>query len=925
VLAGESYTFDPLEGASDADGDPLTVVWVTQPEHGTLIANGNGTYTYTAAASYTGADSIAWRVSDGELESANSATLAITVSAVSATNNAPVANDANVSLDENDSLRLDLLAYAYDADGDVLQTAIVAQPTNGSLVDNLDGTYTYTPDSNYHGNDSFTYRVNDGQADSNIATVNITVNATGAINTNPAPVAPNDHSVSVLAGESYTFDPLEGAFDADGDPLTVVWVTQSEHGTLTGNGDGTFTYTAAVSYAGADNIVWRVSDGELESANSATLAITVSAVSVTNNAPVANNANVSLDENDSLRLDLLAYAYDADGDVLQTAIVAQPTNGTLAANADGSFTYTPNANYHGNDSFTYRVNDGQADSNIATVNITVNATGAINTNTAPVANDANVSLDENDSLRLDLLAYAYDADGDVLQTAIVAQPSNGSLAANADGSFTYTPNANYHGNDSFTYRVNDGQADSNIATVGITVRPVNNNPTQPGNNPTQPGGDDTTQQPGDSKPDDTPAKPDDGTTTPPGDTAILPDDNPTGSPVDDPVLPPPDDKTQPPDDAVPLPDKSRSGVWYDARPIEPMLRSDAPRIMAGSDSVRDVTSNQMSMRSLLGRSSRRLGLGTDSPCEPSLSLGAECQVQTVDGAIYTLTLDHADELGLEMVDNAIEVYVDGVRIESLVNTDGDKGLTGSVSFQFNGNGQQRTIRVQLEGGIQHSGGIEDLRVIEALFEDLRGVAILLFTGWSMPPWFYRKRLQPLQGSGRRKLELLGLPFDTELCDGMHTATVVSDDLGVDIADLDWSQLEIKLPAGFTGTLPLQLCASSYGQNDVATISVVQVVEIEIMNGVIVPKPFVLNPFVTLLGAWAAMESFQPVATLQVVVKKSATRVDVPGSLCFEAVPSSGRSLLEGAADQWCGEAGDDEWLRGLEQGARAQWSVLMGK
>ncbi|MDR0777340.1 MAG: tandem-95 repeat protein, partial [Azonexus sp.] len=557
VVAGESHTFDPLAGATDIDGDPLTVQWVTQPEHGTLTDNGDGTWTYTADADYTGADTITWRVSDGQAESANTCTLTLTVT-LDAVNTAPAANDASVSLDEDSELLIDLIAWASDADGDALQTVIITQPEHGTLVQQHDGCWLYTPEPDFFGPDSFTYRVNDGQADSNIATVTLTVhpvndapvaadmalaldedeelhidllanatdvdgdtltaqivtgpmhgtlteNADGSFTYTPepdfngndsftwrandgqadsniatvsltvhpvndAPVAPADRSATVIAGESVTFDPLAGASDVDGDPLTVQWVTQPEHGTLTDNGDGTWTYTADADYAGTDTLSWRVSDGQAESANTCTFTLTVTLDAV-NTAPVANDASVSLDKDSSLLIDLTAWASDADGDALQSVIITQPERGTLVQQPDGRWLYTPVPGFLGPDSFTYRVNDGQADSNIATIRLTV-----LPENHPPFARGLWVVLDEDTELRINLPDCATDMDGDSLSLHIIDGPTHGTLTANADGSYTYTPDPDFFGSDSFTWYANDGRADSNIGTVSITVRPVNDAP-----------------------------------------------------------------------------------------------------------------------------------------------------------------------------------------------------------------------------------------------------------------------------------------------------------------------------------------------------------------------------------------------------------------------------------------------------------------
>ena len=120
----------------------------------------------------------------------------------------------------------------------------------------------------------------------------------------------------------------------------------------------------------------------------------------------------------------------------------------------------PEANYNGTDSFSYKVNDGELDSNLATITLTVTAV-----NDAAVAGDAAVSLAEDGSSRIDLVALASDIDSATLTASIVAGAQHGQVSLNADGSFTYTPDADYNGTDSFTYRVNDGEVDSNVATV----------------------------------------------------------------------------------------------------------------------------------------------------------------------------------------------------------------------------------------------------------------------------------------------------------------------------------------------------------------------------------------------------------------------------------------------------------------------------
>lgn len=191
-----------------------------------------------------------------------------------------------------------------------------------------------------------------------------------------------------------------------------------------------------------------------------------------NVAPVANNDDVSTDEDTAVSGNVLTNDSDADGNTLTAIKVSDPSHGSITLNSDGSFTYTPAANYNGSDSFTYKANDGTADSNVATVSITVNAI-----NDAPVATNDSFSTNEDTALTSNVLTNDTDVDRNTLTAVKMSDPSHGSVTLNSDGSFTYTPAANYSGPDSFSYKANDGAADSNVATVSLAVNAANDAPT----------------------------------------------------------------------------------------------------------------------------------------------------------------------------------------------------------------------------------------------------------------------------------------------------------------------------------------------------------------------------------------------------------------------------------------------------------------
>jgi VCBS repeat-containing protein len=277
---------------------------------------------------------------------------------------------------------------------------------------------------------------------------------------NRAPVA-DDQSLGANSG-SPTPVTLSAA-DPDGDALTYSIVAQPAHGTLSGTAPG-LTYTSSAGFAGVDSFTFRASDGIADS-NIATVTVNVASA---NHAPVAQDQSVSTDEGVAVPVSLVAT--DTDGDSLAYTVVTSPSHGSLSGSGR-DLTYTPAAGFSGNDSFTFHANDGQADSNTATVSVHVRAV-----NHAPVCAARSASTAEDVVLEARLAC----SDTDAVQTIayrLVGGATHGTVVVGADGSFRYTPARDYNGSDSFTFAANDGLADSNVATVSLDVTPVNDAPT----------------------------------------------------------------------------------------------------------------------------------------------------------------------------------------------------------------------------------------------------------------------------------------------------------------------------------------------------------------------------------------------------------------------------------------------------------------
>jgi uncharacterized repeat protein (TIGR01451 family) len=333
---------------------------------------------------------------------------------------------------------------------------LVNGPTHGTLTLNADGSFSYIPATNYTGPDSFSYRASDGTTNSGIATVSLTVTPV-----NDAPVAVNDTYSTTEDTPLSVSAPgiLANDTDADTNTLTAALVSGPTHGTLTLNADGSFSYTPATNYTGPDSFSYQANDGTTNSGIT-TVSLTVTPV---NDAPVAVNDTYTTTEDTPLSVSapgILANDTDADTNTLTTALMSGPTHGTLTLNADGSFTYTPAANYNGTDGFTYRANDGQTNSGIATVNLNITPV-----NDPPLALNDSTNTVEDTAVIINVLANDTDPEGSPLSIN-GATTTNGTVTV-AGTNLVFTPATNFIGTITLGYTVSDG---TNTASANVTVR-----------------------------------------------------------------------------------------------------------------------------------------------------------------------------------------------------------------------------------------------------------------------------------------------------------------------------------------------------------------------------------------------------------------------------------------------------------------------
>ncbi|MEK8033714.1 Ig-like domain-containing protein [Ideonella sp. DXS29W] len=453
ALTGNLASNDTLSG----DGGNVFAVG-TGPAHGTVIVNADGTFTYTPAANYNGPDSFTYTLTDADGDG-STATVTLNVGAV---DDLPAANNDTFSATEDTALTGNLASNdTLSGDGGNV-FAVSTGPAHGTVVVNADGTFTYTPAANYNGPDSFTYTLTDADGDVSTATVTLNVGAVDDL-----PTAKNDTFAATedtaLTGNLASNDTISG----DGGNVFAV-ATGPAHGTVVVNADGTFTYTPAANYNGPDSFTYTLTDADGD-ASTATVTLNVGAV---DDLPAAKNDTFAATEDTTLTGNLASNdTLSGDGGNV-FAVGSGPAHGTVVVNADGTFTYTPAANYNGPDSFTYTLTDADGDVSTATVTLNVGSVDDL-----PTAKNDTFAATEDTALTGNLASNdTLSGDGGNV-FAVATGPAHGTVVVNADGTFTYTPAANYNGPDSFTYTLTDADGDVSTATVTLNVGSVDDVPT----------------------------------------------------------------------------------------------------------------------------------------------------------------------------------------------------------------------------------------------------------------------------------------------------------------------------------------------------------------------------------------------------------------------------------------------------------------
>jgi len=457
---GTAVAIDVLSNDSDPEGRALQIVAFTQGTHGSVSGGGLGPLTYTPSASFTGTDTFTYRLRDADGDE-DDATATVTVQLV---NQPPDAVDDSYEVDEDVALWFEPLTNDVDPENEGLVIQWATDGAHGTVQAGPDSPWAaYRPSVNFNGSDSFVYRIADPFGAYDVATVHVTVR--------PVPDPPSVRSDSVTTDEDVPvlIDVLANDSDPDGDALTITAVGTAAGTTPLGQAtieNGHVRFVPDANKKGTAWLNYTASDPSGLSASNLAI-VTIRSVP---DAPVANPDVASTNEEAAVTTAVLANDTDGDGEALTLAAVGQGAHGSVTIDGAQRAVYTPAVDFFGTDTFTYTAADPTGRTATGTVTVTVT-----NLAEAPDARDDAASTDEDTAVTVAALANDVDADGDTLTITAATQGAHGGVTF-AAGSLTYTPAANYHGADSFTYTVDDGTGRTDTATVNVTVGDVNDAP-----------------------------------------------------------------------------------------------------------------------------------------------------------------------------------------------------------------------------------------------------------------------------------------------------------------------------------------------------------------------------------------------------------------------------------------------------------------
>ncbi len=453
-----------LENDSDPDGDPLTITDLLDIPEGVIleVTDDNTTITVTPEDGFEGCVIFSYVVCDTN-ELCDTAEVAVAVGDVDCLNQMPIAVDDGYTTPQGEAISFDVLENDSDPDGDILTATPITDPANGMLLQEEDGTFTYLPNADFVGTDYFMYIACDDATMPPLcdtAAVVITI-----LPQEGDPVVANPDISQTGIDTPIEIPVLD---NDEGDDLTVnEIVIDPENGTVTTDGT-TVTYTPDEGFVGTDYFIYEAcnSTGQCD-----TTLVTVIILpdSITNVQPVAVNDVATTPENTPVEIPVLVNDFDPyGGDTIVITAFDPPLNGNALFDDEGVFTYTPNPDFIGIDSFTYTICDNGTPVLCDTATVVINVGSDELPNNPPVAVDDEVTTPPDTPINIPILGNDSDPDGDNIVVTFISVPGHGT-AELVDGEVVFTPEESYVGDDFFSYVICDDGTPVLCDTAYVTV------------------------------------------------------------------------------------------------------------------------------------------------------------------------------------------------------------------------------------------------------------------------------------------------------------------------------------------------------------------------------------------------------------------------------------------------------------------------
>ena len=453
-------TGNVLDNDTIIDGATITSSDTSSTKGGTVVNNGDGTFNYTPKTGFVGDDTFTYTICDDDVvASCSTATVTITVT----DQGNPVAKDDTASTIEDTLVKTgNVLDNDTIIDGAIITSSDSSSTKGGTVVNNGDGTFNYTPKTGFVGDDTFTYTICDDDATASCSTATVTITVTDQGN----PVAKDDTANTIEDTLVKTGNVLDNDTIIDGAIITSSDTSSTKGGTVVNNGDGTFNYTPKTGFVGDDTFTYTICDDDVvASCSTATVTITVT----DQGDPVAKDDTANTIEDTLVKTgNVLDNDTIIDGAIITSSDTSSTQGGRVVNNGDGTFNYTPKTGFVGDDTFTYTICDDDATASCSTATVTITVTDQGN----PVAKDDTANTIEDTLVKTgNVLDNDTIIDGAIITSSDISSTQGGRVVNNGDGTFNYTPKTGFVGDDTFTYTICDDDvvASCSTATVTITV------------------------------------------------------------------------------------------------------------------------------------------------------------------------------------------------------------------------------------------------------------------------------------------------------------------------------------------------------------------------------------------------------------------------------------------------------------------------